>query len=117
MRLKETNDQEERTKKQVLEVLSALAEPTRLAAMCLVCSKGELCLCDIVEHLNVTQSRASRHMAVLVKAGLVLDRRDAQWVRYKKNTKLPKPLRGVVKSVLATLPSASPTKGKCYEKH
>lgn len=73
----------------VMEILEAMAEPTRFAALCLVWRDGEHCLCEIIEALGLTQSRASRHMAVLKRAGLVADRRDAQWVRYRRNTRLP----------------------------
>jgi ArsR family transcriptional regulator len=96
-----------------------LGQPTRLAALQLVWQEGELCLCEIMERLTITQSRASRHMAVLVKAGLVLDRRDAQWVRYRKNTKLQKEMAAIVRSTLAALPAISqpPVKGKEHARH
>ncbi len=117
MRLKEKREQEGAAKKQALDILSALAESTRLAIICLIWKGEELCLCELMYKLHVTQSRASRHMAVLEKAGLVISRRDAQWVRYKKNTKLSKETSALVKSALALLPQTSTKKGKCHEKH
>jgi ArsR family transcriptional regulator len=33
--------------------------------------------------IGAGQSTMSRHMATLKEAGLVMDRRDAQWVRYR----------------------------------
>ena len=42
----------------------------------------ELCVCDIVETLNITQTKASRHLQYLKNAGLVEDRKSAQWVYY-----------------------------------
>lgn len=44
---------------------------------------GELCVCDIVDVLDVPQPKASRHLAYLRKAGLVLARRDEQWTYYR----------------------------------
>ena len=38
----------------------------------------------------------SRHMQVLKQAGLVVDRRDAQWVRYRIRPDLPPHLRALV---------------------
>ena len=38
--------------------------------------------------IDASQSRMSRHMAALKAAGLVVDRRDAQWVRYRRNPAL-----------------------------
>ncbi len=49
----------------ILTVLSALAEPTRLAAMRILSDGDEHCACDLMRSLDVTQSRISRHMAVL----------------------------------------------------
>jgi ArsR family transcriptional regulator len=65
-------------------VLTALAEPTRLAAIQLLWDGQEHCVCELMERLGATQSRMSRHMATLKTAGLVTDRRDAQWVRYRR---------------------------------
>lgn len=72
----------------ILAVLSALAEPTRLAAMHLLADGAEHCVCELMRQLGATQSRMSRHMQVLKQAGLVVDRRDAQWVRYRINPAL-----------------------------
>ena len=72
----------------VLPVLSALAEPTRLETMRLLADGSEHCVCEVMQALGTTQSRMSRHMQVLKQAGLVVDRRDAQWVRYRRNPDL-----------------------------
>ena len=66
-------------------VLASLAEPTRRRALALLWTGQELCVCELMERLGATQSRMSRHMGVLKAAGLVLDRREAQWVRYRRN--------------------------------
>ncbi|WP_376873391.1 ArsR/SmtB family transcription factor [Albirhodobacter sp. R86504] len=80
--------------------LTALAEPTRLAAMRVLMDGEEHCVCDVMRRLGATQSRMSRHMQVLKQAGLVVDRRDAQWVRYKINPDLPPPLRALLDAAL-----------------
>lgn len=66
-----------------LSILTALAEPTRLAAMRVLRDGQEHCVCELMRELGASQSRMSRHMQVLRQAGLVIDRRDAQWVRYR----------------------------------
>ena len=38
--------------------------------------KEELCVCDIMGALGITQSKASRHLRYLFNLGLVADRRD-----------------------------------------
>jgi len=84
----------------ILTILSALAEPTRLAAVRLLADGDEHCVCELMQVLEATQSRMSRHMQVLKQAGLVVDRRDAQWVRYRLNPDLPERVAGVVDAVL-----------------
>jgi len=90
-----------------LTLLSALAEPTRLAAVHLLWDGREHCVCELVRVLGVTQSRMSRHMAVLKQAGVVVDRRDAQWVRYRRNPELPAEHAGIIDAVLNSLNSSS----------
>ncbi len=84
----------------ILAVLSALAEPTRLEAMHVLADGSEHCVCELMRKLGATQSRMSRHMQVLKQAGLVLDRRDAQWVRYRINPDLPPSLARLVEAAL-----------------
>ena len=43
----------------------------------------------------------SRHMAALKAAGLVLDRRDAQWVRYRRRPALPAAVVSLIEAALA----------------
>jgi ArsR family transcriptional regulator len=91
----------------VTQLLSALSEPTRLGAMDLLWDGGEHCVCELMAVLGATQSRMSRHMGVLKAAGLVTDRRDAQWVRYRRSQTLPPDLERVVDAVLAATRAAN----------
>lgn len=83
-----------------VQILSALAEPTRLAALRLVWDGREHCVCELMSVLGATQSRMSRHMSVLKTAGLVIDRRDAQWVRYRRSPDLPPAVAALVEAAL-----------------
>jgi ArsR family transcriptional regulator len=67
----------------VAAVFKALSDETRLAMLGLLLSEDELCVCDFVEVLSVTQSKASRHLRYLVNAGLLQDRREAVWVHFR----------------------------------
>jgi ArsR family transcriptional regulator len=66
---------------------------------------NERCVCEMMRLLGATQSRMSRHMGVLKSAGLVVDRRDAQWVRYRRNPALSRELVVIIDAVVAALPS------------
>ncbi len=83
------------------QLLQALADPVRLGALRIVWPGGEHCVCELMSRLQVTQSRMSRHMKTLKLAGLVVDRRDAQWVRYRRNPALSPELAAIVDAVLA----------------
>lgn len=87
----------------ISKVLAALSEPTRLRAIRIVWDGGEHCVCELMDRLDATQSRMSRHMGVLKAAGLVVDRRDAQWVRYRRNPDLPDEIARIVDAVVSAL--------------
>ncbi len=89
-----------------IAILAALAEPTRLAAIRILWDGSEHCVCELMEKLDASQSRMSRHMSALKAAGLVVDRRDAQWVRYRRNPALSPAILAVVDAILAALPDA-----------
>lgn len=74
----------------------------------------EHCVCGQMDRLGVIQSRMSRHMARLKGTGLLTDRRDAQWVRYRRNPALPPEWVAIVDAVLAVLPPL--TTAQCHEK-
>ena len=82
----------------------ALAEPTRLSALRILWEGSEHCVCELMDKLGASQSRMSRHMSVLKTVGLVMDRRDAQWVRYRRNPNIPPSVVAIVDSIIAALP-------------
>lgn len=83
-----------------IALLATLAHPTRLAALRLLRDAQEHCVCELMGRLGASQSRMSRHMAALRQAGLVVDRRDAQWVRYRLNPALRIEVRRLLDAAL-----------------
>ena len=67
-----------------------LSEDTRLKCLLLITLKGELCVCDIISALNLSQPKVSRHLAELRKCGILSDHRRGKWVFYQLNPALPK---------------------------
>jgi ArsR family transcriptional regulator len=59
----------------------ALCEPVRLRILNLLMS-GELCVCDLMEILDLPQSTVSRHLAYLRNAGWVRGKRVGVWMHY-----------------------------------
>lgn len=64
------------------EMFQALSDPTRLRLLSLI-SRGEICVCFLVEALREPQPKISRHLAYLKKSGLVDTRRDGKWMHYR----------------------------------
>lgn len=60
-----------------------LADEARLQMLWLLFNERELCVCDIMEVLGITQSKASRHLLTMRHAGLVMDRKDGLWSYYQ----------------------------------
>lgn len=65
----------------LIDILKALSDETRLRILNLLFER-ELCVCDIMDTLQISQAKASRHLIYLKNAGLVKDRKYAQWAYY-----------------------------------
>jgi ArsR family transcriptional regulator len=63
-------------------VFKALSDESRLRIINLLLYSGELCVCDIERVMAFTQTKVSRHLAYLRRAGLVDDRRSGFWMLY-----------------------------------
>jgi ArsR family transcriptional regulator len=64
------------------EVLKALAEPARWRIVQRL-GVEELCVCHLVEDLDIAQPLVSHHLKVLRAAGLVESERFKQWTYYR----------------------------------
>ena len=89
-------------------IFKALSDETRLQMLGLLLRKGELCVCDFVEVLGVTQSKASRHLRYLVNAGLLQDRRKAVWVHFRIADEPGDIQKAVLDGLRKTLPDQVP---------
>ena len=66
----------------LLVVFKALAEETRLRIIKLL-EGGELCVCDLVAALDMSQPKVSFHLNVMKEAGLIKDRKQGKWTHYR----------------------------------
>jgi len=80
-------------------VFKALSDESRLRILSLLFHTGELCVCDIEDAMKCTQTKVSRHLAYLRRAGLVQDRRQGLWMLYS----IAKPRDPSQKKVLEVL--------------
>jgi ArsR family transcriptional regulator, arsenate/arsenite/antimonite-responsive transcriptional repressor len=72
-----------KTMKPEAQLFKSLADETRLRILWLLIAKEELCVCDIMGVLGITQSKASRHLRYLYHLGWVTDRREGVWMNYR----------------------------------
>ncbi|MCL5268979.1 MAG: metalloregulator ArsR/SmtB family transcription factor [bacterium] len=61
-----------------LDITKALADESRVRAL-LALRGGELCVCQLIDLLGLAPSTVSKHMAILIQAGLILSRKDGRW--------------------------------------
>jgi DNA-binding transcriptional ArsR family regulator len=63
------------------EIAKAVAHPLRIAVIDFL-RDGEKCVCDIAEHIGSERSNVSRHLAVMVNAGVLSCRKEGLKVFY-----------------------------------
>ncbi|VUD68768.1 Arsenic resistance transcriptional regulator ArsR2 [Thalassocella blandensis] len=71
------------------QFFKVLSDDTRLNATLLVMREGELCVCELMCALQLSQPKISRHLAQLRQHGVLVDRRKGQWVYYALSPNLP----------------------------
>jgi DNA-binding transcriptional ArsR family regulator len=64
------------------EVAKAVAHPLRIAIVDFL-KDGEKCVCDISEHVASERSNVSKHLSILVNAGILDGRKDGLKVIYR----------------------------------
>ena len=72
-----------------LQFFKLIADDTRLRCVLLLCQQGELCVCELIAALKLSQPKISRHLALLRDAQVLVDRRQGQWVFYRLHPQLP----------------------------
>jgi ArsR family transcriptional regulator len=65
----------------VLNVMRALADETRLRILNILLER-ECCVCEVMQALDISQTRASRNLGILEDAGFLKSRRDGTWMHY-----------------------------------
>jgi ubiquinone/menaquinone biosynthesis C-methylase UbiE/DNA-binding transcriptional ArsR family regulator len=91
----------------LLHVMRAVAEPTRLRLLAL-CSRSELTVTELTQILGQSQPRVSRHLKLLVEAG-VLDRfREGTWAFYRLSD--IEPCAALTRLIVAHIPEDDETR-------
>jgi len=64
-----------------IQLMKALSDETRLRIFHLLLER-ECCVCEVMQALDISQTRASRNLGILQHAGLLKTRRQGLWVLY-----------------------------------
>ncbi len=67
------------------KVFKALGDENRLRIVNRICCNGEVCACNLLEDLDVTQPTLSHHMKLLRECGLIKARKEGRWMHYSLN--------------------------------
>jgi ArsR family transcriptional regulator len=88
---------------QFLLVAKAVSDESRVRAI-LALQQGELCLCQIIDLLGLAPSTVSKHMDLLLQAGLVQRRKEGRWHYFRlANGQAAPVVRGAIEWVLESL--------------
>ncbi|CCK74353.1 MAG: metalloregulator ArsR/SmtB family transcription factor [Oleispira antarctica] len=66
-----------------IELFKALSDLTRLQCILLIQHEQELCVCELMAALELSQPKVSRHLALLREVGLLEAERRGQWIYYR----------------------------------
>jgi len=80
--LKSRIQEDPRTLRELELFFAALGDSTRLKMLKLIADE-ELCSCEVMAALELTQPTTSHHLGILERAGVLSTRRDGKWVFYK----------------------------------
>jgi len=67
--------------RETVKVFKALSDETRLRILNILLER-ECCVCEVMQALDISQSRASRNLAALYEAGFLKLRKDGLWSLY-----------------------------------
>jgi len=84
-------------------IFKSLADETRLRLLLLLQGKAELCVCDLMQALDMPQSTVSRHLAYLKKNSWLHDRPGGVWMYYSLKKELPPFLQAQLVLIIAIL--------------
>ena len=71
---------------ELVAIAKALADPTRIRIIAAL-RNGELCVCELVDALGVSQSSLSSHLQICRQAGVLATRKDSRWIYYSLSTR------------------------------
>lgn len=75
------------------DILTTISQVNRLQIICLLNATWELCVCDIIESIQLKQNLVSHHLNVLKDLWLLITRREGKKIYYSLEQKKYKKLK------------------------
>ena len=69
-----------------MNITKALADEKRIRILLALNGREELCVCQLIEMLQLAPSTVSKHLFILRNARLVMGRKEGRWMYYRLNT-------------------------------
>ncbi len=66
---------------ELVAIARTLGDPTRIRIVAAL-RNGELCVCELVDALGISQSSLSSHLQICRQAGVVTTRKESRWIYY-----------------------------------
>jgi ArsR family transcriptional regulator, arsenate/arsenite/antimonite-responsive transcriptional repressor len=93
------NSDEQKDVSQTYAFLRAIADPNRLKILC-VLRCGSKCVCEIVPAVGISDKLASHHLKQLKETGLLIEKREGNYIRYSLNRKAIKGYKKIFNQVI-----------------
>lgn len=87
-------------------LFKALGDETRLKIFGML-STEEVCACDLLKYLDISQPTLSHHMKILTGCGLVNGRKDGSWMRYTVNEEYVTRMQNFLEARKSNKPAAA----------
>jgi len=89
--------------RETIKTFKALSDETRLRILNILLER-ECCVCEVMQALDISQTRASRNLAALYEAGFLKLRKDGHWSLYSVDRdQMNEYLADLVRAVTKTL--------------
>lgn len=83
----------------IYEFLRAIADLHRLKILC-VLQKGSKCVCELVPAVGISDKLASHHLKRLKKTGLLIEKREGNFIHYSLNKKTIKEYKKIFNQII-----------------
>jgi DNA-binding transcriptional ArsR family regulator len=69
-----------------MNITKALADENRIRILLALNGRDELCVCQLIDMLQLAPSTVSKHLFLLRNARLIRGRKEGRWMYYRLNT-------------------------------